>query len=86
MTEWLYKLPDDSRRDVLALQERRAIALSLAVGLAVDDKQRMTKDEAREKGERQFGIEGFRKFREEWEDIQKNMRRDTDGRKQQRNA
>ena len=46
----------------------------------------MTKDEAREKGERQFGIEGFRKFREEWEDIQKNMRRDTDGRKQQRNA
>ena len=46
----------------------------------------MTKDEAREKGERQFGIEGFRKFCEEWNDIQKNMRRDTDGRKQQRNA
>lgn len=47
MTEWLYKLPDDSRRDVLALQERRAMALSLAVGLAVDDKKRMTRDEAR---------------------------------------
>lgn len=47
MSGWLYKLPDDSRRDVLALQERRAIALSLAVGLSVDDKQRMTRDEAR---------------------------------------
>ena len=47
MTEWLYKLPDDSRRDVLALQERRAMALSLAVGLTVDDKKPLTKDEAR---------------------------------------
>lgn len=47
MNGWLYKLPDDSRRDVLALQERRAMALSLAVGLAVDDKKPLTKDEAR---------------------------------------
>ena len=46
----------------------------------------MTKDEALEKGERQFGIEGFRKFCEEWNAIQKNMRRDTDGRREQRNA
>lgn len=47
MTGWLYKLPDDSRRDVLALQERRAMALSLAVGLSVDEKKPLTKDEAR---------------------------------------
>ena len=47
MNGWLYRLPGDARENVLALQERRATALSLAVGLAVDDKQRMTKDEAR---------------------------------------
>ncbi len=46
----------------------------------------MTADQVREKGERQFGIAGYRKFCEEWIEIQKNMRRDTDGRKQQRNA
>ena len=45
----------------------------------------MTADQVREKGERQFGIAGYKKFREEWNKIQKNMRRDTDGRKQ-RNA
>ena len=33
----------------------------------------MTKDEAREKGERQFGIAGYKKFCEEWKEIQKNM-------------
>ena len=47
MTGWLYKLPDESRRDVLALQERRAMALSLAVGLTVDGKKPMMTDEAR---------------------------------------
>ena len=46
----------------------------------------MTKDEAREKGERQLGIAGYKKFCEEWNAIQKNMRRDTDGRREQRNA
>ena len=45
----------------------------------------MTKDGARKKGEQYFGIEGYRKFREEWDEIRKNMRRDTDGRKK-RNA
>lgn len=47
MTEWLYRLPNDARENVLALQERRAMALSLAVGLTVDEKKRMTRDEAR---------------------------------------
>ena len=47
MTSWLYNLPDEARENVLALQERRALALSLAVGLAVDDKKPMTRDKAR---------------------------------------
>lgn len=47
MNGWLYRLPDDARENVLALQERRAMALSLAVGLTVDDKKPMTREEAR---------------------------------------
>lgn len=47
MNGWLYRLPDDARENVLALQERRAMALSLAVGLTVDEKKPLTKDEAR---------------------------------------
>lgn len=64
----------------------RHLRMDLSSWIPVGINTEMTKDEAREKGERQFGIEGFRKFREEWEDIQKNMRRDTDGRREQRNA
>ena len=47
MNGWLYRLPDDARENVFALQERRAMALSLAVGLTVDEKKPLTKDEAR---------------------------------------
>lgn len=47
MKGWLYRLPDDARENVLSLQERRAMALSLAVGLTVDEKKPLTRDEAR---------------------------------------
>ncbi len=64
----------------------RHLRMDLSSWIPLGINTEMTKDEALEKGERQFGIEGFRKFCEEWIEIQKNMRRDTDGRKQQRNA
>ena len=64
----------------------RHLRMDLSSWIPLGINTEMTKDEALEKGERQFGIEGFRKFCEEWNEIQKNMRRDTDGRKQQRNA
>ncbi len=44
----LYELPDESRREVLELQEKRALALQLAMGLCVDIKQPpMSKEAAR---------------------------------------
>lgn len=36
----------------------------------------MTKKEALEKGERLMGADGFRRFCEEWLEIQKNMKRE----------
>lgn len=33
----------------------------------------MTAEQVREKGERQFGIAGYKRFCEEWKKIQKNM-------------
>jgi hypothetical protein len=30
--KWLYELPEESRREVLELQEKRALALQLAMG------------------------------------------------------
>lgn len=45
---WLYELPEESRREVLELQEKRALALQLAVGLCVDIKKpAMDREEAR---------------------------------------
>lgn len=37
---------------------------------------KMTKKEALEKGERLMGADGFRRFCEEWLEIQKNMKRE----------
>lgn len=44
---WLYDLPDDKRREVLALQSERALAVQLALGMALDTKKPMGRDEAR---------------------------------------
>ena len=46
--KWLYELPEESRREVLELQERRALALQLAMGLCIDTKKPpMSKEAAR---------------------------------------
>ena len=46
--KWLYELPEESRREILELQERRALALQLAMGLCIDTKQQpMSKESAR---------------------------------------
>ena len=44
---WLYKLPDESRREIIELQNRRAAALQLAMGLCVDGKKPVTIETAR---------------------------------------
>ena len=44
---WLYKLPEESRREIIELQNRRAVALQLAMGLCVDGKKPVTIDTAR---------------------------------------
>ena len=44
---WLYSLPDAMRRDVIALQDERATAVQLALGMAVDVKKKMSRDEAK---------------------------------------
>ena len=44
---WLYKLPDESRREIIELQNRRAVALQLAMGLSVDGKKPVTIETAR---------------------------------------
>lgn len=45
--KWLYELPEESRREVLELQEKRALALQLAMGLCVDGKKPVTMETAR---------------------------------------
>ena len=44
---WLYKLPEESRREIIELQNRRAVALQLAMGLCVDGKKPVTIETAR---------------------------------------
>ena len=44
---WLYKLPEESRREIIELQNRRAAALQLAMGLCVDGKKPVTIETAR---------------------------------------
>ena len=44
---WLYKLSDESRREIIELQNRRAVALQLAMGLCVDGKKPVTIETAR---------------------------------------
>lgn len=43
--KWLYNLPEESRREVLELQEKRALALQMAIG--IDGKKPVTMDAAR---------------------------------------
>ncbi len=45
--KWLYELPEESRREVIELQEKRALALQLAMGLSVDGKKPVTMETAR---------------------------------------
>ena len=45
--KWLYELPDESRREIIELQNRRAVALQLAMGLCVDGKKPVTIETAR---------------------------------------
>ena len=45
--KWIYSLPEESRREVIELQEKRALALQLAMGLCVDDKKPVTMETAR---------------------------------------
>lgn len=46
--KWLYALPDEARREVLELQNQRALALQLSMGLCVDTKKPpMSKEAAR---------------------------------------
>ena len=45
--KWLYKLPEESRREIIELQNRRAVALQLAMGLCVDGKKPVTIETAR---------------------------------------
>ena len=44
---WLYKLPEESRREIIELQNMRAVALQLAMGLCVDGKKPVTIETAR---------------------------------------
>ena len=44
---WLYKLPEESRREIIELQNKRAVALQLAMGLCVDGKKPVTIETAR---------------------------------------
>ena len=44
---WLNKLPEESRREIIELQNRRAVALQLAMGLCVDGKKPVTIETAR---------------------------------------
>ena len=44
---WLYELPEESRREIIELQNRRAVALQLAMGLCVDGKKPVTIETAR---------------------------------------
>ena len=44
---WLNKLPEESRREIIELQNRRAVALQLAMGLSVDGKKPVTIETAR---------------------------------------
>ena len=44
---WLYKLPEESRREIIELQNRRAVALQLAMGLCMDGKKPVTIETAR---------------------------------------
>ena len=45
--KWLYNLPEKSRREIIELQNRRAVALQLAMGLSVDGKKPVTIETAR---------------------------------------
>lgn len=45
--KWLYSLPDDKRQEVERLQNERALALQLAMGLCVDGKKPVTMETAR---------------------------------------
>lgn len=45
--KWLYELPEESRREVIALQEKRALALQMAMGLCADGKKPVTMETAR---------------------------------------
>ena len=45
--KWLYELPEESRREIIELQNRRAVALQLAMGLCVDGKKPVTIETAR---------------------------------------
>lgn len=45
--KWLYDLPEESRREIIELQNRRAVALQLAMGLCVDGKKSVTIETAR---------------------------------------
>lgn len=46
--KWLYELPEESRREIIELQEKRALALQMAMGLCVDIKNpAMDRDAAR---------------------------------------
>lgn len=45
--KWLYSLPDEKRQEVERLQNERAMALQLAMGLCVDGKKPVTMETAR---------------------------------------
>ena len=45
--KWLDNLPEESRREIIELQNRRAVALQLAMGLCVDGKKPVTIETAR---------------------------------------
>jgi len=45
--KWLYSLPEEKRQEVERLQNERAMALQLAMGLCVDSKKPISTDAAR---------------------------------------